>query len=466
MVLLVSLLGGAFYYFQKEIYVTTASFKSIAHETSSPMQAIASLFGEQGEVHAAAEVLGLNYSNDFLHRLSETLYNHPQFKQFNYGSPKKKRSNLGIDILKQCNGSDCAITKLSNALPALFKIQEDKKIKERFLLEIKTQNFQTTNELTKIISNEIQQTRLTSMSYFLKEQRKTSEKLLALKEAEIGSKKLMEMEKERGVTIDRIDTVDKKIFAFNNLYYRQKLNLSDAEAKYEITQETLKKSVNQGLREKSNRIEKLKSRIVQLTEDISALELSVSGVTLTDDKIIAQLRTELKQTKAKLKKEGYLERSISNIDNFIEKSGRVYDSNEYSFKVNQIKVQDMEGTLSNLKQERKTLLDRKISLDLKIEQLKPTFNYVKVLKEKLIRLDLLESTIASDIVFEKYHRPIEKRKQFSKWILFLIVLFGSCIAILFYCGLRFVFDDRIFDEHQLLSEFSDLPVIGRTPSLG
>jgi len=94
-----------------------------------------------------------------------------------------------------------------------------------------------------------------------------------------------------------------------------------------------------------------------------------------------------------------------------------------------------------------------------------TMDYLKLLQAKFLQLKLIEDTIVADLIFEDYSNV---RKRYKKYTLFSVIPFSIAIAFvlsLILLIIRYAFDDRLFDEEEFKSLFSDIEFIGEIPKI-
>ncbi len=118
----------------------------------------------------------------------------------------------------------------------------------------------------------------------------------------------------------------------------------------------------------------------------------------------------------------------------------------------------------HLTQEKLSELEKKKSaFKADIEKNKSTLEYMKLLENKLIQLKLLESTVVSDLLFDKFTTGISvfKRTTLPFVILFAFVL-TSFLSLVILVGF-YLYDDRVFSVDEISNRFQDLPVLGSTP---
>ena len=119
--------------------------------------------------------------------------------------------------------------------------------------------------------------------------------------------------------------------------------------------------------------------------------------------------------------------------------------------------------MKNYTHKKEKVVHEKSELEIKLEKLKPSFEYFNVLREKLVKLELASSTVVTDLVFDTKVTSVHRYKQLSVAKVFLASFSVSGFITLSIMILFYLFDNRIYDEEELLNNFSDLEIIGNTP---
>ena len=117
----------------------------------------------------------------------------------------------------------------------------------------------------------------------------------------------------------------------------------------------------------------------------------------------------------------------------------------------------------NVKNLKEVLEADKLEAENKFKLLKPSFEYLKLLEEKKIELELVRWTIGNNLTLDK---KISDVHQFKRTSLAKIIIYGLMITLfllLILITTLYILDDRVFDEYELTKNFKDLDIIGSTP---
>jgi hypothetical protein len=205
----------------------------------------------------------------------------------------------------------------------------------------------------------------------------------------------------------------------------------------------------------------LSKKIKNLKQDIRALQLSTQDG--EDSLIIKKLKKDLYR-KEKLYKRLKSKTHLTSVDQrFIQTKDKQSKSLEFEYKTSKKQVIRTQKELARLKQEQVSLISILEKNEAIIEKAKPTVEYIKLLSSKLMQLKVLESTLISDIIFDKKASTTSAFRRTTKIKVLLFATFISFFFTFMIIIIRYLSDPRIYDEYELQKTFSDLEVIGKTP---
>ena len=168
--------------------------------------------------------------------------------------------------------------------------------------------------------------------------------------------------------------------------------------------------------------------------------------------------------KKKLKKSFDAGRAISSTTKFIlDKEGESRYT-EFNYRVLKEQVKKTKEDHDKMVEERDKRVRELASVEAKIEDVRPAFEYLKLLDQKIVQLDFFNSTVISDLKFESELSPVKRYKKTSKSKVILFSLMVSFITLSLVVIFLYLLDDRIFDQAELSKSFEDLDIIGNTPN--
>ncbi|MCP4912849.1 MAG: hypothetical protein GY909_07000 [Oligoflexia bacterium] len=463
---IIALCVGAYVYLsQNDIYLKSASFKYQVDSAEASSSSIASIIGEKSQGLSPNEILGIMTSFDFAKQVATTLVNHKDILKFNFTPIKSKDMVSTPDMMAKCGDDfDCKVKSVQVIIPYLYVMEPDRLIENRFWVRVKSLDRFTTETLTDILINELVKSRVNTIKHSITEQIKLSHELVDSKREELIGVDMMAVRDRKKEVSSLIEEITSKIKNYNSFYHQQKLKMTLAETKYNQTKNTIsKKKVNQEDVETFKKRTELKDKIKKIQEDITAIKLSSQSLSSQDSIIIDQLNLELKETKEKLGKLGGNGRSISNIVKFLDKKDKESDFNEFDYKV-------LKGQFAKIQKDYQAMIDKRDALEAEdrkldntLEQYKPSFEYIKLLEQKIIQLKLLESTVISDFIFDKEMANVRRFKRTSRSKITLFSVTTSIFLLFLLILIRYVSDDRIYDTYELEKSFEELTIIGNTP---
>lgn len=457
-------IASVLYMGQKIIYTSQINFKLMSEETNSASGAIASLLGEKKAVISPEEVVASVRSIDFIQELSEKIVERDDFTKLDFDNYVSKKHLSNVDIFGPCfDDQKCKILTLRSRLSGLYIVSADRQVDNRFTVVVKTADPYTTKILLNELRNLMQSKRIKEIKRKLIEQYKITKSLIDEKKSGAtlvdSSRQLNEVERAKLA----MESIVSKLSALSSVYESKKLELSQAEMRMNKTDEIYKQfesslSVNNF----STKYKELQKSVKDTRSDIADLEVTMKNPSKQDLAVISKLKEELKAKERELLA---FQKNRSIASNNGDDKGTSMSPNQARFKYDILKGQVTKLAMDHSKilKEKEIISNKLLDMKLKFEQLRPSNEYLKLLEQKLLQLKLLESTIVSDFVFDKFASPVfnYKRTSLSK-----VSFFGVFLSIFFLIvaiTVSYMLDGRIYDEYELKKKFSDLEVIGKTP---
>ena len=453
-------IGIYLYYSQHDIYMTSIGLKNEAGLDNSPTKAIASLLGESNVSLTSSEIVALGQSLDLQQQLAEILVAHPDFEKLNLSAPGKDFVSLHV-LLDSCGDDrECIIAKVRGCLTGLYAIVQNDDIRTQYILTVKAQDAFSAELILKELIALVQQERVRSIKYFLTEQIKISEELITQKQDELKFVNMDDLQLKAKTLDLKLEEINFTLRHLGGLFSGLKQKLSHSESAWQQTQNTLNNQMSPEDVADAKKVVELRSEIKKLHKEISIID--VSGATGTDALILQQLKEDLKQKQNELSS---FENTTGTYvpEEFLENRDKEAIRERYDHKVMTGEYERVKREYQQLFQNKKALIEEKFANDKQLEELRPSFEYLDLLNAKKTKLRLLESTVISDLIFDKYHTPLKRFKRSSLVKIFIFAFLISTFLMFIGLILRYRFDDRIYDEDELAQNFSELPFIGTTP---
>lgn len=450
---------------QKNIFQRDLSFKYNTGDVDSPTNAIATLIGEKTGVMTEAQIIGMINSLDFQKHLADKVIAHPELYQLNLSPVNNKKSWDMDSHLASCQkDNQCMNVRLRGLIAGKVAILPDPNIENHFILRVTTLDEKSTNILLEETSKLIIDTRVSSIKKQLSDQLSVSKSLKIEKEKELSDIDYDKLLGQKRNIAQDLKATNVRLNSLYNDYRRTKEKLSLMETRYVETKRVASSDVTLNDKAAFEARKKLEKKIKNLKSDIWAVEKSTDKKTAQDNAIIAQLQKDLAKAKRDLKKMGARgRRSVASQGNYLNQ--KTDESNYVEFDYNVMKKQyvTMKKDYKALNVKKDKLSNELNAVAAKVDKLEPTMEYIKLITSKIMQLTLLESTVISDLVFEKEFggTRVFKKTTKSKVIIFSLVL--ATFLVMVCIILRYLFDDRIFDRVELEKSFEELSIIGNTP---
>lgn len=453
-----------YYKNQHDIYRITKTFKNVSNDADSPLGTISNIIGESKKGITEEEVISSLSSIDFVKKFAEVVYESDQYLEMNLSDLLARDVRSTSEIYALCNeDKDCFINFLIGRLPALYEIRPNGVVVNNFFITVKTLDAKTSKLLLKYLEESIQLTRLEAIKRVHSQQNEVTQKLLKQKLEELGNIDPDAIQGEFDNIKEKVEQLDDRISIVSREYHGLKVQVDLLDSQLEQTKKTLssdaKKLFNSKLAKKAKVIQ---SKIEKYRQDISAIEVA-SNEFGDESSILNQLRSELKKAERELASIPNHKLYLSNAEDFLKKKGNASANVNFDNKVRKRQFIRVNKELEKLQFERVNTVKRQKELAATLKQIKPTVDYINLLREKLVQLQIIESTIISDYVFSKNVSGISvfKRTSLSKVILFCF--FVTLFSLFAFVLIRYLADTKIYDEYELNKNYENIDVIGKTP---
>lgn len=463
--LIAAMYSGYTYMGQNTIFSGDAGFKYVSDSSNSPTSMIFSMLGEKTSKLDTTEIISYGNSVDFQYRVAEEIIKNNDYKNLNL-NPVGSRKILNFEeMFSVCGGNkECEKDKVARLVGSFYNVVMDQEVIDRYHLVVRTLDHNTTDILVKTISKTINQDRLNQIRYFVTSQVKVTESLLETKKKEINLEHVKEMLDQRANYKVKLHATTDRLQSLRQTFYSEQKVLNRLETELSQTKLTLKKvgkSSNSDLF-KITESKKLKEKVQQLRDDITSIESSFSGANSSSNSITSKLRAELKQNERKLASLGDTS-ELGQDKQFALRSGSKKFDKEYNLKVIRKQFAKTKAEYNKIDTLLEGYAQKSSSLDVKIKEVQPNLELIKLLEQKIVQLKVAESTIVSDLVFDNYQSDLTSFKKIEKTKMIFVSIFFSCFLLLFIVILRYIFDGRIYDEYELKNNFEELEIIGNTP---
>lgn len=463
--LIAGLYSSYTYLGQNTIFSGSSGFKYVSESSNSPTSMIFSMLGEKTSKLDTTEIISYGNSVDFQYRVAEEIMKNDDYKKLNFNSVGSRKMLNFEEMFSACARSkDCVRDKVARIVGNFYSVAMDQEVIDRYQLVVRTLDHHTTDTLVKTISKTINADRLNQIRYFVTSQVKISEDLLKKKKEEIDLDKVKLMLDEQAQLKVKVLTAKNRLHEMRKIYYSEQKSLNRLETDVNQRNITLKKvgrSSNSDLFRLAE-AKKLKEKVKQLREDITSIETSFNSNAGRSTSITEKLRKELGQNERKLASLGDTSKLGEN-NKFITNSGTKKANREHDLKVSRKQYAKTKTEFNKVKEELENFTKLSTELDVKIREIQPNLELIKLLENKLVQLKVAESTIVSDLIFDNYQSDLTSFKKIEKTKMIFVSIFFSFFLLLFVVILRYIFDGRIYDEYELKNNFEELEIIGNTP---
>ncbi|HXH73681.1 MAG TPA: hypothetical protein VNJ08_01855 [Bacteriovoracaceae bacterium] len=452
------------YFGQIVMHQKSVNFKAFSNKfEANEKAALADLVEGAGTFLKKGEILAIVNTYEFTTSLARRLVDSPDFSKFDFRDPKNK-SNSAQDSLVECPDKECQLKVLAGMLPALYTLDADFD-SERFNLTVVSRSNITTFEVIRNFQITLESLRYNDTVSMLDKQIKQVNELIIKSRADIDEKGGFDKVASGELLDAMISQQQSKMRSIS-----ERLNKEIDQLRYEqirLKESNLSAKTKIGESEKLSyeKYSKIQHSIDELRQNIASLNsIAASNRTATDEQVLNQLKLQLRKNEDLLRGMGDIKRGLAHEDSFIKTQISNSSSFQFDYKVASARVRALEEENNLASKELDRLYTKKAEMDNHLLQLKPDLEYLKLLEGKLVTMKMSRSAVTSDVTFENYGPEVQdfKRNTFLRIAIFsflflAFILFLSLILI-------YTFDDRIYDEFEIIKCCDDLPIIGNTPN--
>lgn len=438
--------------------------KGVGSSQGGPSNPMMVLFGDGQQFLMKNDLVAIFKSYNFIDLLAHKVLAHEHFERFNFNSIYAKKMQKWEKFFPRPHDQAAVIEALHGLLPGFFAFDSGM-AEYRYVLKVNTLDSYTTGEITQLIIEAMEEYRLSHLKGDIGHQINSFEDLLEKGREDLknkGGENILE-EKEN-IETQMIDAKDRLRAAQASLQ-NEKRALDALEIQVKQGRDLLNQENDWEKNGKYESYSILRDRLKEVRSHIKNFKAVPMEARSAGDKIILkELQNELISLQEQMKKQGKVDRHLAGHEVVELNQEKNNATLAFDYKVAQKKHIRLKEEVSKLENRIKNLIDKKVKVDQLMIKVGPDLDYIKTLEAKIVSLRLMNSTIISDIMFEKYSKG---PAGFTKASFAQIAIFAAFINIFLFmvlCIAVFLFDDRIHDEEELETYFREFQLIGRTPN--
>lgn len=453
------------YFSQTTVHSKKVFFRMVSQDENPSSRKIDELVGDVAEGFVNQnEVKAMTSNFKFVHLLAGKIVNSQKFNELDFNNPKSNSMKSKDAVFKLCSDNDCRVKVLESIIPGLYEIESEIGT-GRFILTVTTRSPVTTNEFINYFILAMKENRLNTILEDYDKKIAHTEELIDISRKDIENKggfdKVATLESIEAIIDRQHDKMRDIIVRLNNEIHQnhyQEIRLKTAEV-------TAGKSIDGENRNDFEYYQSVSKNIAKLKQNIESIRsIPEPSRSPTDNAILAQLEMELKKNESELLTLGKIKRNVAHDQKFIDSQISNQTDYEFDYKITKQKLRKLQDESSKAKQELDELLSNKARLDNELLALKPDLEYLKMLESKMVNLRMLKSGARSNITFEDYGPEVSsfKRNTLAKILIFSFLIVGFFLFLTL-VGI-YLYDDRIYDEHEFAKCYEDLKIIGVAPT--
>ncbi len=454
-----TIVASLFYLLQSNIYSSSLSFKAARGDNQSTHSVIFT----QADDKLKADIMRLERSVDFYRIVASRLLSQYSLSEIVQGINKNSSSVMEKIILTCSDNAECANEQLANLLPSTLDITYGDREGNNFILTVRTFRAQFNRKYLDVVIDAIHHSRIETRRQYLLEQQQITKQMINKNKGKLSSQNFDELSRKLGQIVSLEKEFDDKLKVSHQNLVGQMERFDAAKSQLDNRKQAKNREVKLDDVEISKRRRSLQSKVEQLTGDLNAVELMADGASVESGKILIELKMQLEQAKAELSKMPQESRGYDNLDKFISSNDEKIDASEFDFKVISDQVEMARNKYRSLQEEKQKLIDQRIKLETEMKQIGPTVTLLGDLESKNIEYQLLESTVVSDLVFDRFATSVKQMRKLSLFFLLLYTFISMFFLLLTSLVGRYLLDNRIYDEDDLKSVLGHVKILGSIP---
>lgn len=411
------------------------------------------------------ELMATTGSYEFHSHLAKLIVASPRFEEMSFTSLKAKSLKTWKDDFGSCLGVPaCEIERVAGLVGQHIDLKKGAS-PDRYTYQISALDANTINIMTPLFIKAIQEFRVKTIQAVYANQQKLVEEMLENSRMEMSSKGGMEALNQIKSNELELQELKEKISGLQNTINADASALSIMEFKLKETH-SLARGMDVGESEKlkAEKLRRKQAKMNDLRQNIAALNsLPEADRTPSDQMVLKQIQQELLVIEAEIQKISSHTIRFSEKENFNTVQQSYKNNLDFDYNVLKKKLNQEKSEHEALTKEAQALIEENISLENDSSSLKQDVEAIKALDSRLVTIKMMISTAESDMIFETYGEGLDEFQRSSQTqnLLFsFIISFGIVFIVLL---VRYFFDDRIYEEHEIRKCFKDLPIIGKTP---
>lgn len=453
------------YFSQTTIHSKKVFFRINSQEESSSSRKIDELVGDVADSFVNQnEVKAMTSNFKFINLLAEKIVDSQNFNELDFNNPKSNSMKSKESVFAACKDRLCRVKVLESIIPGLYDIESEIGT-GRFILTVTSRSPLTTNDFINYFIIAMKENRLNTILEDYDKKIAHTEELIEISRKDIdikgGFDKVATLDSLEAIIDRQHEKMKDIIFRLNGEIHQnhyQEIRLKTAEV-------TAGKSIDGENKNDFEYYQSVSKNITKLKQNIESIRsIPVPSRSPTDNLILGQLEAELKASESELQSLGKIKRNVAHDQKFIDSQINNQTDYEFDYKITQQKLRKLQDESNKAKLELDKLLTDKAKLDNELLTLKPDLEYLKMLESKMVNLRMLKSGARSNIAFEDYGPEVSsfKRNTLVKIVIFSLLIVGFFLFLTL-IGI-YLYDDRIYDEHEFAKCYEDLKIIGVAPT--
>lgn len=448
-----------YYIFQSNVFSSSISFKAARNDSSTAH----SILAGSGDDKLKADILRLERSVDFYRIIASKLLSQFSLSEVLHGISKNSSKTMDHIVLLCADNTECANEQLANILPSSIDITYGDRDGNNFILTVRTIKAEFNRKYLDTVIEAIHHSRIEARRLYLSEQQQITRQMISKNKGKLTGSNYDELARRHGQIISLEKEYDDKLKVSHQNLIGQMERFDAAKSQLDNRKQAKNREVKLDDIEVSKRRRSLLALVEQLTGDINAVELMADSTSAESGKILLELKLQLEQAKADLSKMPQDSRGFDNLDKFISANDEKIDASEFDFRVISDQVEMARQKYRSLQDEKQKLVDQRIKLEAEMKQMNPTVSLLTDLESKNIEYQLLESTVVSDLLFDRFATTVKQMRKVSLFFLILYTFIVTLFLLLSSVVARFLLDTKIYDEDDLKSVLGNVKILGSIP---
>lgn len=445
---------------QSKIYLRTISFIGIESSNQSQNNMMNFLGTGNSEKLSLPTLRGILDSWGFQAALAEKVYQDSHFNAFMFSINNKKVT--GKQVMHNCiEVSECITNEVIKGIEKNIKIVKNSNT-PGFTLRVHGPDEFTVKKIEKYVTSELLNFRKNQIGFEAKKRLEMLDQIIKKKSDKFGDIEFDNLKENLKIGEGHLNDLDKSIKEVQFMRNKEKAKLFEIDLKLQFYAKGKGKADSQGDSLKLEKRTKLEKELLKLQKNSEIL--SLNNQKGENEFVLKELKREIASIEKKLK-QFQLKSDIQTFKKLQKNKNEIIPELTIERKVLKANVKKLDAELKDLDKRRSSIVKNINQLKKEINKINPDNELITQLRAEYNNTLMKVSTISPDLEFEDFSPHTKVLEEHSVKKMIFLVFFGVIFISFSISLFRFLFDEKLYSQTEILSEFEDLKILGESAKI-